>query len=77
MKNNFHIVIMAGGTGTRLWPVSRESKPKQFHKLASDKTLLQETYRRVAEIVPPENIYVSLSARGLIETQKQLKGIPT
>lgn len=40
---------MCGGAGTRMWPLSRRAKPKQFHALASEKSLLQETVRRVAD----------------------------
>lgn len=57
------IVIMAGGTGTRLWPISRSSKPKQFHTLLSSKTLLQETYERALSIVPRDHIYISTTKR--------------
>lgn len=53
------VVIMAGGTGTRLWPLSRRSKPKQFHAFLSEKTLLEETYDRAKLVVPEENIYIS------------------
>jgi mannose-1-phosphate guanylyltransferase len=53
------IVIMAGGTGTRLWPLSRKQRPKQFHTLLSPETLLQETYKRARRIVPEENIFIS------------------
>ena len=42
-------VIMCGGAGTRMWPLSRRAKPKQFHALASEKSLLQEAVRRVAD----------------------------
>ncbi len=58
-KKNFYAVIMAGGTGTRLWPLSRKQKPKQFQKFTSNKTMIQETYARVAKVVPKENIFVS------------------
>ena len=50
---------MAGGTGTRLWPLSRKQKPKQFHTLLSPQTLLQETYKRAKKVVPQENIFIS------------------
>ena len=40
--------IMIGGTGTRLWPLSRTDKPKQFHKLGGDQSLLQQTLQRFA-----------------------------
>lgn len=57
-KNNRAIVIMAGGTGTRLWPLSRKSSPKQFQSLVSEKTLLRETFDRVKHLVPHNNIFV-------------------
>lgn len=52
------IVIMAGGKGSRLWPRSVEDRPKQFLALTSEETMLQLTYRRLARIVPPKQIYV-------------------
>lgn len=51
-------VILAGGVGSRLWPLSRQNKPKQFQKLTSDLTMLQETYERV-KYLGDENIYVA------------------
>lgn len=54
-----YAVIMAGGAGQRLWPLSRTEKPKQFQRFVSDKTMIQETFARVAEIVPADNIFVS------------------
>jgi len=59
MKNNQYVVIMAGGTGTRLWPVSTTAKPKQFHDLLGvGKSLLRMTYERFASQIPSENIYI-------------------
>lgn len=58
---NVYAVIMAGGTGTRLWPISRKEKPKQFQKLTSSRTMIQETYDRVKNVVPEKNIMVSTS----------------
>ena len=49
---NFNVVILAGGSGSRLWPVSRSSYPKQFLPLVSEKTMLQETVERVLELNP-------------------------
>ncbi len=50
---------MAGGTGTRFWPLSKTRKPKQFLDiLGTGKSLLRQTYERFARICPPENIYV-------------------
>ncbi|MEI7750352.1 MAG: sugar phosphate nucleotidyltransferase [Candidatus Moraniibacteriota bacterium] len=58
-SENLAIVIMAGGSGTRLWPLSRKNTPKQFQSFVSDKTLLEETYDRARHIVPADRIFVS------------------
>ncbi len=77
MQNNNYIVIMAGGSGTRLWPVSRANLPKQFHKFSdNEKSLIQETYDRVKDLVPRENIYVSLVSNIFKTTREQLPDIP-
>ena len=53
---------MAGGIGSRFWPLSRKEKPKQFLDiLGTGETLIQMTYRRFRSICPPENIYVVTS----------------
>lgn len=57
--SHHYIVIMAGGSGTRLWPLSRKSRPKQFQSFVSEKTMIQETFDRVKSLVPRENIFVS------------------
>jgi mannose-1-phosphate guanylyltransferase len=51
-------VIMAGGAGTRLWPLSRRSKPKQLLPLVRGKSLLQMAYERLRALLPPERIYI-------------------
>lgn len=59
MNKNIHVVIMAGGTGTRFWPYSRNNKPKQFlDVLGTGRTLLQMTFDRFREEVEAENIWV-------------------
>lgn len=63
MKNPIHpdnyCVIMAGGIGSRFWPMSRSSFPKQFHDvLGMGETLIQMTYKRFLDICPAENIFV-------------------
>jgi mannose-1-phosphate guanylyltransferase len=59
--NNF-VVIMAGGVGTRFWPFSRSTNPKQFHDvLGVGKTMLQQTFERFADVCPVENVYIVTS----------------
>ena len=53
-----YAAIIAGGSGTRLWPKSRQDKPKQFQNLYSDSTMLQDTVQRLEPLVPRENIFV-------------------
>lgn len=59
-KSHNYCVILAGGKGRRLWPVSREAYPKQFVDFfGTGRTLLQQTYDRVAKLLPAENIFIS------------------
>ncbi|MCL1826476.1 MAG: mannose-1-phosphate guanylyltransferase [Candidatus Cloacimonetes bacterium] len=51
-------LIMAGGSGTRFWPLSRKANPKQFLKLFDDKSMIRLTYERVLPFIKPEDIYV-------------------
>lgn len=53
-----HAVIMAGGAGVRLWPLSRKQRPKQTLRLFGGKSLLRHSYDRVAQLLPPEQIHV-------------------
>ncbi len=59
MKENYFAVLMAGGVGSRFWPVSTAAKPKQFRDLlGTGETLIQTTFRRLTALVPPENIFI-------------------
>lgn len=69
-------VIMAGGAGTRFWPLSTEEKPKQFLRLFGERTLLQMSYDRVAGLVPPERVLVLTAERFLPLVQEQLPQVP-
>ena len=63
-KNNSYCVIMAGGAGTRFWPVSRVEKPKQFLDVAdTGKSFIRHTYDRMLKILPKENILIATAAR--------------
>lgn len=57
-------VILAGGGGTRLWPLSTPEKPKQFQKLVSDKTMIEETVERL-DFLRPEDIYIAINEKHL------------
>lgn len=59
MNSNFYAVLMAGGVGSRFWPVSTRSFPKQFHDLlGSGQSLLQHTFSRLNRFIPAENIFI-------------------
>jgi len=66
-----YCIIMAGGSGTRFWPKSREEKPKQFLSIFSRKSLLQSTVARFESILPEENIFIIAreSQRDIIQSQ--------
>lgn len=74
--SHHYAIILAGGTGTRLWPRSRVQTPKQLLDLVSERTMLQETYDRIAPLVPPENVFVITSWRYVDDVQQQLPYIP-
>jgi mannose-1-phosphate guanylyltransferase len=57
-----HALVMAGGGGTRFWPRSRQSHPKQFLRFRGERTLLQETVERLSAQIPPERTWVITSA---------------
>jgi mannose-1-phosphate guanylyltransferase len=72
MQNNY-VIIMAGGVGTRFWPFSRQSNPKQFHDvLGTGKTLLQQTAERYEGVCPKENIYIATGEEYYDITKQQL-----
>lgn len=63
MNSHYYAVLMAGGVGSRFWPVSTRSYPKQFHDLlGSGRSLLQQTFLRLTRFIPPANILVLTNA---------------
>lgn len=73
---NTYAVIMAGGGGTRLWPISRKETPKQLLPLLGKDTLFQSTVARLEKLFPPERILVVTVAEQAREMQKQVPEIP-
>lgn len=71
-----HAVIMAGGGGTRFWPLGRQERPKQFLPLLSDETLLQQTAARCSAIMPAPELWVVTNARYADETLRELPQMP-
>lgn len=73
---NYYAVIMAGGIGSRFWPISRSAHPKQFIDiLGTGKTLIQTTYDRFLKIVPAENIFIVTNEIYTDLVKEQLPGI--
>lgn len=69
------IVILCGGTGPRLWPLSRADFPKQFLKINSSHSLLQQTILRTLKVVPPENVYIISNAKYIQTLNSQTKNL--
>ena len=77
LAQHHYVVIMAGGIGSRFWPMSRSNFPKQFLDILNiGKTLIQTTYDRFAGFILPENIYVVTSNEYVNIVKKQLPQIP-
>ena len=76
MNKNNYAVIMAGGIGSRFWPLSKKEMPKQFLDiLGVGETLLQQTFRRLALICPKENIFIVTNTEYFNLCKKQINEI--
>lgn len=69
-------VILAGGAGTRLWPLSRGDRPKQLLNVLKGKSLLQLSYERLRGLLPPERIYVCTAAQYAAAVLANLPELP-
>ena len=72
-KEAMRIVIFAGGTGRRLWPISRASSPKQFEPIVGNASTLQLAVARVAPIYSFDSIFIATNARYLPIVREQLQ----
>lgn len=72
----FYTVILAGGIGTRFWPLSRKERPKQFLPIISEKTMIEETVQRLEPLFPLERIYTIANSDQSRSIRKIFPGIP-
>jgi mannose-1-phosphate guanylyltransferase len=77
VQGSIYVFIMAGGVGSRLWPRSRKSRPKQFLDLVCQETMLQEAYNRLLPIIPAEHILVGVGTQYVSTVGEQLPDLPT
>jgi len=76
MQNNYYAVIMAGGVGSRFWPLSTQNFPKQFHDmLGAGDSLLQKTFKRLSKLIPAENILIATNKKYKELVLSQLDGV--
>lgn len=69
-------VIMAGGSGTRFWPESRDLRPKQLLKLVGDRTMIQSTVDRLDGLIPRDRVFIATNARQAADIAAQLSELP-
>jgi mannose-1-phosphate guanylyltransferase len=76
MGEGLKAVFIAGGAGTRLWPLSRAGRPKQFHALAGESSLMRQTVERVLPVIPASDVWVVTGARYVEQTRAELPEVP-
>jgi mannose-1-phosphate guanylyltransferase len=76
MLEHYYAVIMAGGGGTRLWPLSRKARPKQILRLIDERSLFQTSVQRLEGLFPMERILVVTVAEQAEQLQEQCPEIP-
>lgn len=74
--NRLYALILAGGQGTRLWPKSRRRRPKQMLEIASENTMLQETFNRINPLIPAERVFVITTETYAHLVREQVPAIP-
>ncbi len=73
--SNVYAILLAGGTGTRLWPVSRQLYPKQLVKFMGDDSLVQSTIKRLSPVMDTENVRIVCGEQHFHETARHMQGI--
>jgi mannose-1-phosphate guanylyltransferase len=74
--HSIQALILAGGTGTRFWPLSRKSRPKQLLALEGDRTLLRDTFERLQPLVSPDAVWVCTTANLAEQVRRELPEVP-
>ncbi len=74
-SNNVYAILLAGGTGTRLWPVSRQLYPKQLVKFIGDDSLVQSTIKRLSPVLDPQNVRIVCGEQHFHETARHMQDI--
>lgn len=75
-KSHLYVVILCGGGGTRLWPLSRSSSPKQFIDLVGSETLFTKTLKRAQKLVGNDHIFVMTNKNYLLDVEQHADGVP-
>src|SRR5947208_17000566 len=75
-KANHYGLILAGGRGTRFWPLSRRSRAKQVLSVVGESTLIEATVQRLILLIPPERLWVLTNSHLRAEIARQLPQIP-
>ena len=75
--DNLYALIMAGGGGTRLWPLSRRKRPKQMLALVEDRTMFQISVERLSPLLPPERIFIVTGSDQVADLQNDTPQIPS
>ncbi len=73
---NLYAVIMAGGSGTRFWPLSRGGHPKQFLRLLGDESLLEQTVRRIEPLIPLQRVLLVTGEVHAAQVRRLLPELP-
>lgn len=71
-----HVVVMAGGSGTRFWPKSRRNRPKQLLNLLGEGTMIQQTVERIGPLVPADRVWVITGEDQAAAIRSQLPDVP-
>jgi mannose-1-phosphate guanylyltransferase len=76
VPSDTHVAILAGGEGTRLWPLSRSRRPKQLLQLSGERTMIQQTVDRLLPLVDPERILIVTERSHAEDLRAQLPELP-